>query len=398
MGWANDLHDASFRGVRFDVTSTRDSSAKSLAIHQAPYANDALIDDMGNDAKHLSVDAIFTGDDYLIRLNALTAALDAYGPGELMHPIYGTLTVQVRDYSVYHDADTVDFASVSIQFIQAKSSKPDLFTPVQVTKLPLDVLLEQAAEALEQDLAAIQIADKNRFFNVLNRVRNAIQDVRQRLNLAISTVDQVLSPQSWAVGLLDDVRALVRADVSISAFARWRDLFYRVERYGSLFSNDDNPFDSVPSLMQFDSAVQVATALATTQIVIDIVQEELSSTQPISTRMTPLDLAQIRKETRELLQAAIAAERESGDQTGHSVAMIQLYKQLADQVHMQIQTLIEARPPLSTYTVKAPCTYHWLAHHLYGDLSRADEIQHLNPTLENPALLMPGVEVVVYAQ
>lgn len=36
MGWQTDLQDASFRGVQFECTSTSDSIAKALAIHQAP--------------------------------------------------------------------------------------------------------------------------------------------------------------------------------------------------------------------------------------------------------------------------------------------------------------------------------------------------------------------------
>ena len=80
------------------------------------------------------------------------------------------------------------------------------------------------------------------------------------------------------------------------------------------------------------------------------------------------------------------------------MTQIQVYKQLADQIHLQIQELIEVRPPITTTKVLVPCTLHWLAHALYGDMDRADEIRRLNPDLQNPAILRTGMELTVYAR
>lgn len=35
MGWKDELHDASFRGVQFECTSVSGAQAKTVAIHQA---------------------------------------------------------------------------------------------------------------------------------------------------------------------------------------------------------------------------------------------------------------------------------------------------------------------------------------------------------------------------
>lgn len=37
------------------------------------------------------------------------------------------------------------------------------------------------------------------------------------------------------------------------------------------------------------------------------------------------------------------------------------YKALADQVHLQIQALIDVRPNLTKATILVPCTMHWLS-------------------------------------
>ena len=100
MGWKDELHDASFRGVQFECTSVSGAQAKTVAIHQAPYSNDATVEDMGNDARRITINAIFTGDDYLTWRKALEAAIAVTGPGELIHPTEGILQVQVLDHIV----------------------------------------------------------------------------------------------------------------------------------------------------------------------------------------------------------------------------------------------------------------------------------------------------------
>ena len=135
--------------------------------------------------------------------------------------------------------------------------------------------------------------------------------------------------------------------------------------------------------------------VAITQQVVVKVRQEMAEDKTIS--LTPIDLALIRQQNRQTLQQAISEERLMTDSV-ESVAQIQVYKSIADQIHLQIQELIETRPPITSTQLLVPCTLHWLAHNLYGDFNRANEIQRLNPYLENPALLLPGMELTVYAQ
>ena len=81
-----------------------------------------------------------------------------------------------------------------------------------------------------------------------------------------------------------------------------------------------------------------------------------------------------------------------------AIAQIQHLKLLADEVHLQIQSIIDIRPNLSKTTILVPCTVHWLAHYLYDDMSRAAEIRRLNPSIQNTSLLDKGMELSVYAR
>ena len=194
--------------------------------------------------------------------------------------------------------------------------------------------------------------------------------------------------------MVDDLSQLVTFDTSISAISKWRDLAKRISRFGHLFTDDDTP----TSLKQLWTATQVASTVAVTQQIIASIQADMVAGNEVS--LTPIDLAVIRQQNRQVIQAAINTEREQTDDALQltSVTQIQIYKDVADQLHLQIQELIETRPPITTTTILVPCTLHWLAHQLYEDYTRADEIRRLNPDLQNPALLYAGMELTVYAR
>ena len=395
MGWAEELQDASFRGVQFECTSTNEAVSKSLAIKQAPYSNDAEIEDMGNNPANISMNAVYSGEDYKTWHDALVAALLETGPGELIHPVHGIMQVNVVDYSVDHNAENVDSCTISIKFIQAKDKKRQLFIPVAVPEeIYTEDIIDVPASALEQHLKKLEVLDQNQFFDAVNNIRNGVNAFRNGLNLAKSVIENVLAPADFIVGLVDDVSKLVTFDTNISALSKWRDLVHRVKRFEKLFQNDK----SSPQLQQLWRASQVASTIAITQKVIESVRLELAENK--ETSLTPIDLAVIRQNNRQQIQSAINAEREqtSTELSAVAVSQIQVYKEVADQLHLQIQELIEIRPPVTKTIVVVPCTLHWLAHQLYEDMSRANEIRRLNPDLVNPAVLRPGMELTVYAR
>ena len=415
MGWKDDLQDASFRGVQFECTSTNDSASKSLAIKQAPYSNKASVEDMGNNPLKISIDAVFSGENYKIEMDALWAALVATGSGELIHPVHGVMQVYAESYQIGHVAEEVDACKISIEFLQAEDKERPLFIPIAVpVSIPLYSIPDSPLSALQSVLKKLQQFNPNKFFSFVNKIRDGISAARQFLGTVKGAIENVLSPD-WIVGLIDDATRLATFDTNISAISKWRDVFKRVQRFEKLFQNDD---DTPKVMQQTWRAVQVATAVAVTQQVVATVRKEMAENKTVS--FTPVELAVIRQANRKLIQQAINSERAliaaataaQNNNAGITVeddapaselifiamTQIQVYKQLADQIHLQIQELIEVRPPITTTKVLVPCTLHWLAHALYGDMDRADEIRRLNPDLQNPAILRTGMELTVYAR
>lgn len=415
MGWKDDLQDASFRGVQFECTSTNESGSKSLAVKQPPYSNKASVEDMGNNPLKISIEAIFSGENYKIEMDALWAALVATGSGELIHPVHGVMQVYAESYQIGHVAEEVDACKISIEFLQAEDKERPLFIPIAVpVSIPLYSIPDSPVTALQSVLKKLQQFNPNKFFSFVNKIRDGISAARQFLGTVKGAIENVLSPD-WIVGLIDDATRLATFDTNISAISKWRDVFKRVQRFEKLFQNDD---DTPKVMQQTWRAVQVATAVAVTQQVVATVRKEMAENKTVS--FTPVELAVIRQANRKLIQQAINSERAliaaataaQNNNAGITVeddapaselifiamTQIQVYKQLADQIHLQIQELIEVRPPITTTKVLVPCTLHWLAHALYGDMDRADEIRRLNPDLQNPAILRTGMELTVYAR
>ncbi|OTG68314.1 multidrug DMT transporter [Acinetobacter sp. ANC 4470] len=395
MGWATELHDASFRGVQFECTTISDSMSKTVSIQQAPYSNYASVEDMGNEPRRISIQAIYAGNDYLIWLNALLAALEESGSGELIHPIFGICNAQVVSHNVNHDADNYDACLFTIEFVIAQSQKKQRFIPVKTQNLIQPIyLVKNPALALKQALEKLKLNDNNAFFNVINKIRTGLDTVRNVMGLAKNTIENILSPDTWATGLIDDITKLVTFDTSISAISKWRDVVNRIQRFDLLFDTDDSQPEP-EELKQLWRATQVASVIAITQSVVATVRNEMAQNQ--ETSFTPVELAVIRQQNRQTLQQVINIEREQIVELD-AVSQIQIYKDVADQIHLQIQELIEIHPPITTAKVEVPCTLHWLAHYLYEDMNRASEIRRLNPDLVNPAVLRPGMEVTVYAR
>lgn len=391
MGWATDLQDASFRGVLFECTSTGTTGSKTLAVKQAPYSNVPSVEDMGNDPDKISLNAVFSGENYKTELEALIAAIKITGSGELVHPIDGVMQVYVESYTVNHDAENTDYCTVSLEFVNAEDKKRELFIPVKTPEvIDTPTIVDAPASRLQIALEKLKLSDSDKLFNTVTSIRNGVNQARDFMGIAKKAIEDVLSPVSWVVGLVDDVTKLATFDTNISAISKWRDVIHRIQRFEKVFQNDDDS----PELKQLWRATTVASHIAVAQQVIATVRKETTKNEPIS--FTPLDLAVVRQSTRKVLQQTINTERT--DSNFESIAQIQVYKDLADQIHLQIQELIETRPPISTVQIPVPCTVHWLAHYLYGDMDRADEIIRLNPDLMNPALLQVGIELTVYAR
>lgn len=119
MTWRAAIQQGSFRGAAFRTEGEERSGGRRVVSHEFPGRDDPVTEDLGARAKTFSIDCHVIGADFLAQRDALLTALEAAGPGLLVHPQYGRMLAVVFDYSCSHSTDEGGIARFSISFGEA---------------------------------------------------------------------------------------------------------------------------------------------------------------------------------------------------------------------------------------------------------------------------------------
>lgn len=446
MAWKDNLLDASFRGVTFDVLRTRDRGERALVEHEYPYRPGAEVEDMGRKARRISMTAVFYGQEYEAGLAALLEALEKPGKAELIHPVFGSVTVCAGPYDIPHEGEQPDYVEVSLEFVEAAPDNPFLGASgrngkAQDAGLRADGALDDAkggmgrafADWLRTQSKDWNLAEKAGVFGKLSETLDAYDDVQNAGRSALSYID---FPHAYLADLEAAVGIASGNFMPVSGFGNWT-------RLGSLFSGLDigggsrrsypagtahyadaslaGPASGLPEpspVIGGSTAPRPATPPRT---------PELTTAEGASTAMSAT-LANITQttlmghEATTLLEAEVATPT----MTPHEVEAVvgNMRDRMQDcmddaravlppeEAHPVVEALrdaslalqelgavvLAARPPLMRYVVPWPCNLHLLAHRLYGDHARAVELSRLNPSIRNPNFLAAGQELLVHAR
>jgi len=110
--------NGSFRGIPFGTYAHSIDGGRRAVTHEFPARDNPFTEDLGLRAKTLSLDLFVVGGDVSAQRDALQKALDAKGPGVLVHPYFGSLTVQVASYTLSESFDSMRLARFSVSFVQ----------------------------------------------------------------------------------------------------------------------------------------------------------------------------------------------------------------------------------------------------------------------------------------
>lgn len=425
MAWENTLLPASFRGIHFEVTATNDDIERAVVTHEYPYVDGANVSDMGRAARRISVTAVFYGDDYEIQLQQVLAALDEPGFGELIHPVFGSITAQFIRTSIPHDADQPDQTRITIEFLESRVRAP-LFDRV----LPL-----QQVEAVNQAADSVLEAAKARFKLDIAGALNLPALLRDQLSADMLGVmdtmrgyaDQLVAARGWLAsgmhylnnplafvdelsgGLVSRMKALVspidlRLGFGGGSGGGAGATGYSRAGLAAIWSApklnlqqpllvDTGRSASAPAQPFLVAHVDVQIAIAVAGCAAGIFDKGLDDEV-----MTPADIEVIASDTRTVLHAAIAQVRVAFPDIVQSRPLTEALKALALTVTVAAEKLISVRPPLVDRVVDTPGNLQLLAHLWYGDYRRGDELLRLNPLVRNPNHIAGGTTLRAYAQ
>lgn len=119
MSWRDDLRPASFRGVEFGVSSASTERGRRVVQHEYPLRDTPYSEDLGRKQKAFTVEAYVLGDDCKAKRDALIDALEQSGPGQLVHPYYGTVQVVAGPYTITQSPTEGRIERFSIPFYEA---------------------------------------------------------------------------------------------------------------------------------------------------------------------------------------------------------------------------------------------------------------------------------------
>jgi prophage DNA circulation protein len=421
MSWADTLQDAAFRGVQFEVRTTRDAVQRALVQYEFPYRDGAQLDDHGAGARQIAVTAVIYGADYEERLAQLLAALDASGPGELVHPTFGVIArAQVADREVSHDAEAPDACEVSIRFIE--DGEPVVFFAAASPRQSAQAVATRAQTARETGLAAFgknidvikaritSLRDRVAVLGQLDAITSQIRGTVQ--GVLTAGLDALTFPTSWASDITTIISGVTNAPIAAldrlrGTLSGWslirRALFPSNARSGALTAAAIVR-NTVPAAQRAD----IPAATQAQLVALDLVEREraialaeaagaLLELESDEATITPGDLANVAAQTRDALQVAITSARATLP-LEDAYAIGEALRSLAADVQAAAEAVIVTRPPLIERTVPANGNLQLLAHWWYGDYTRWIELAQLNPDVAGRVFVRAGETVSAYAQ
>lgn len=180
--WRLRSGSASFRGAAFYVDSGDRAGGRRTAAHEIPFSEDPpYSEDMGRQTRTFSVEGYVLGTEYVGARDQLLTALEKAGPGELVHPYYGTRRVVVTGYKVKESRQDGGMALFSMEF---RETVPAPRAPAAAVDAPA---LVSASAAGVRGVAGTQ------FLAGYTRAPGFTESILAALDSVAAGLDQVLA-------------------------------------------------------------------------------------------------------------------------------------------------------------------------------------------------------------
>lgn len=200
MAWIDDLDDASFRGVSFQVQKLRLRGGRRLANHQYPLRDKPNSEDMGAKQKQFSFDAYIIGTDGVFDArDKLITALNTSGSGLLIHPTYGQMKVMAEDWTLSEDlVDEQNICRFQLSFLE---SGDDVSTTPKADSAQAVQTAANNATSVNGAESANAIAQNNATTSRLQQVKATISAFENDVVDALSTLSQVVAVIDFATSV-----------------------------------------------------------------------------------------------------------------------------------------------------------------------------------------------------
>ncbi|OMQ41076.1 DNA circularization protein [Pseudomonas putida] len=423
MGWRDNYRAASFRGVSFYVESAESSHGRRQAVHEHAQRDVPYTEDLGRKAREFSVSGYVIGEEYQTQRDELIKACEQTGPGVLVHPYRGELTVVCRGLGLNESTSAGGMCMVTLTFIEAgeasyPSAKLDSINAISakgnaVTEAAegsfISNFLTKGFPAFVAEAAASNLAELGEFlsspgFNLTGDLQAASDFYLQARGIAADAYSLVQQPAQM-VSRIVSVIGSIRSAFGGNAFGVLTSLFDRSPSSYSSSTATASRKQQASNFLALNSLVrQVAIAEAAKAAVVTqtpVISTSFSSSgytgavggsALVSTTPTVYDSYQEAIVVREALVDRLDAESETTASDSVYMVISDLRTSVVQAVPSQEQDL----PRLVQYVPSATLPSLLVAYQLYGDAGRADEIAKRNSP-RHPGFLIGGKQLEVLA-
>lgn len=412
MGWRDNYRAASFRGVPFFVESADSTHGRRQAVHEHAQRDVPYTEDLGRKAREFSVSGYLIGAEYQTQRDELIKACETAGPGVLVHPYRGEMTVTCRGLGVsessneggmclvkltFLESGEASYPSAKVDTVNAISAKGNAVTAAAEKSFVSDFLTtgvpayvtESAATGLS-DLGEFMAAPGVSFAGDLQAASDFYLQAKSLGTDAFSLVQQPLQMVSRITGLFGSIRSAF----GVNAFDMLTSLFDRSpSSYSGSTATPSRQQQATNSLAMNALVRQVAVAEAAKAAVVTLTPVTTTSgVTRVSTVPTVYDSYQTAIKVREELVGRIDSESESTPNDELYVALSDLRTSVVKAVPDPEQDLAR----MVQYVPRETLPSLLVAYQIYGDAGRADEIAARNNP-PHPGFLMGGNQLEVLA-
>ena len=239
MSWRDNLVPASYNGVPFKIDSSTYTAGRRTEVKNFPGNDAPSLQDFGADATEINIEAFVIANienefDYFEERDALIAAINQIGVGELVHPYYGILEVYpLGKAKIRETTRQGGIARLSMRFVRVNEEEQKLILPstkiqqanITIENLPTDSedynsLIDYAVRLADDNAAdSFALSFKEERSNVaalLSSIKGAIQNIQAAIFRIKGAISDIISKVTGTLsGILSILDTIINAPCSL---------------------------------------------------------------------------------------------------------------------------------------------------------------------------------------
>lgn len=412
MTWRDNYRPASFRGAVFFVEKADSTHGRRQAVHEHAQRDVPYTEDLGRKAREFSVSGYLIGLEYQTQRDELIKACETAGPGVLVHPYRGEMTVECRGLGVGESAADGGMCMVTLTFLEAgeasyPTAKVDTVNAISTKgnavtdaagKGVVSDFLTTGFPAYVAEAAAGSLADLGEFMaapgiSLAGELQAASDFYQQAKDLAADAFSLVQQPLQM-VSRIQSLIGSVRSAFGNNSLSMLTGLFDRstTSYTGSTATpsrrQQATNFTALNAYVRQAAIAEAAKSAVVTQVPV----VTASGLTQISTKPTVYDSYQSAIKVRDDLVERIDTESETTPNDELYVALSDLRTSVVQAVPSPDQDLAR----IVQYSPRETLPSLLVAYRLYGDAGRSDEIAARNSP-RHPGFLIGGTPLEVLA-